>query len=106
MTGAEFKAIRVELGCTGESFARALGYGGTVQSRNAVVCRFESGEREIPDTVASLAIMYGAYGIPEGWDVDPPSRVPLRLFLSMLAEYGAPVALNAEYRRRDEAANV
>ena len=67
---------------------------------------YETGRREIPDTVASLAIMYGAYGIPEGWDVDPPSRLPLRLFVSMLAEYGAPVALNAEYRRRDEAANV
>ena len=106
MTGAEFKAIRTGLGCTGEAFARALGYGGKAQNLKTVVYKFESERCSIPDTVASLAIMYGAYGIPEGWDVDPPSRVPLRLFVSMLAEYGAPVALNAEYRRRDEAANV
>ena len=106
MTGAEFKAIRTELGCTGEAFARALGYGGKAQTLRSLMYLYETGRREIPDTVASLAIMYGAYGIPEGWDVDPPSRLPLRLFVSMLAEYGAPVALNAEYRRRDEAANV
>src|SRR6266853_1561953 len=101
MTGAEFKAIRVELGCTGESFARALGYGGSAQTLKTTTYKFESGRLEIPDTIASLAIMYGAYGIPEGWDVDPPSRIPLRLFVSMLAGYGAPLALDVEYRRRD-----
>ena len=65
MPGAEFKGIRVELGCTGESFARALGYGGTVHRLKAVVYRFESGEREIPPAVARLAWMFSVYGLPE-----------------------------------------
>jgi transcriptional regulator with XRE-family HTH domain len=68
MTGAEFKAIREQLGCTGESFARALGYGGSVQSRKTVVYKFESGEREIPPAIARLAFMLGNHGAPnERW---------------------------------------
>jgi transcriptional regulator with XRE-family HTH domain len=68
MTPAEFKAIREQLGCTGEAFARALGYGGSPQSRKTVVYKFESGEREIPPAIARLATMLGIHGVPnERW---------------------------------------
>src|SRR5258708_27291538 len=65
MTGAEFKAIRARLGCTGEAFARALGYGGSAQSLKTVTYRFELGHLDIPEAVARLATMIGAYGIPK-----------------------------------------
>jgi transcriptional regulator with XRE-family HTH domain len=64
MTGAEFKAIRTELGCTGEAFARALGYGGTPGTRSTVTYLFETGRREIPEKVARLAAMFRDHGIP------------------------------------------
>jgi transcriptional regulator with XRE-family HTH domain len=64
MTPAAFKAIRVELGCTGEAFARALGYGGSAQSLKTRVYKFETGRCEIPPAIARLATMLGIHGIP------------------------------------------
>jgi transcriptional regulator with XRE-family HTH domain len=64
MTGAELKAIRTKLNCTGEVFARVLGYGGSAQGLKTVVYLFESGRRDIPPAIARLAVMLGIHGVP------------------------------------------
>ena len=85
MTGAEFKAIRTELGCTGETFARALGYGGKVQTLRSLMYLYETGRRDIPDTVARLVVMFGRYGIPKRMGGDTVTRL-----VTMFTEYGIP----------------
>jgi hypothetical protein len=88
MTPAEFKAIRARLGCSAEAFARALGYRGTVQTLRGVTYVYETGRRHIPEAVACLAEMFGAYGIPEMFSEDGPSTV-VRL-TAMFKKYGIP----------------
>jgi hypothetical protein len=74
MTGDEFKAIRTELRCTAEAFALALGYECKPQSLRTIIYYFETGRREIPDTVARLAMMFEIHGIPDAWNVDRHRR--------------------------------
>jgi hypothetical protein len=85
MTPAEFKAIRIELGCTGEAFARALGYGGSVQTLRGVTYVFETGRREIPPTIARLAAMFRDHGIPQSIKGDTLTRL-----IAMMGAHGIP----------------
>src|SRR5712671_4886427 len=88
MTGAEFKAIRMRLGCTGEAFARALGYGGSAQNLKTHIWKYENGRREIPEAVACLAQMFGAYGIPEMLSDSGP--ITVAQLTAIFTKYGAP----------------
>lgn len=55
MTGAQFKAIREARGMSRVQFGNAIGYGGNYNSVDNAVKRYENGERDIPNWIATAA---------------------------------------------------
>lgn len=67
MTGAELRTIRLGLGLSLSKWGGALGYSGDRQTLASAMHRYEAGERDIPEWIARLAIMYQRHGVPEEW---------------------------------------
>lgn len=66
MAGAEFRAIRKELGLTLYAWGLALGYEGNRNAVQASISRLEASE-VVPERTARLARMLGDHGIPADW---------------------------------------
>lgn len=65
MTGSELASIRKSLGLTSEEWGLALGYGRTAKSAGVSVRKLEmKHDRNIPETVARLALMLKFHGRP------------------------------------------
>lgn len=82
MTGEQLKAIREKLALTGAEFACVLGY-----INHGNVYKFESGERDIPDDVACLAVVLNLHGVP---DTPAFKGSTVRRLICMLRSYGVP----------------
>ena len=65
MTGPELRAIRLGLGLSLSKWGRALGYSGDRQVLASAMHRYEAGEREVPEWIARLAVMYQRHGVPD-----------------------------------------
>jgi transcriptional regulator with XRE-family HTH domain len=65
MTGNDLRSIRHRLGLSIVRFGRCLGYEGHHGTVNSLVRRYECGRKDIPPTIATLAIMFERFGIPK-----------------------------------------
>lgn len=65
MTGTELESIRTGLAMTRAEFGRALGYGGDDHTKHQTVKRYEMGERDIPEWIATRARALDTDGLLE-----------------------------------------
>lgn len=70
MTEPDLKTIRHRLGLTVEQMARALGYTGDNSATQ--LRRYESGNRDAPEYIRRLALMFFWHGVPPAWGPVPP----------------------------------
>lgn len=70
MEPRDFKSIRDKFGLSVVDWARVLGYDGKRDSVQRTILNYESGRRDIPGYISSLAIMYERYGIPADFAAD------------------------------------
>lgn len=70
MNGREMQELRQKLGLDIVEFGFALGYRGTHNSTSVRIREYERGKKDIPESIARLALMLARYGVPHLWASD------------------------------------
>jgi transcriptional regulator with XRE-family HTH domain len=71
MNGSELRSIRRSLGLTVRELGYAIGYRGNQNTVSVAIRLYEGDKRPIPPWIGRLAAMFGRYGVPPEWTLEP-----------------------------------